>query len=82
VQRNRFPRSPTARSPGFGGVSERDKHICPICKKPFPNQSSLNKHLTSHSDDRPYECTECFKKFKRLDHLNSHALTHKGTSFT
>lgn len=67
------PRTPT--------MMERDKHTCPVCIKPFPNQSSLNKHLTSHSEDRPFECSECFKKFKRIDHLNSHAMTHRGTVF-
>eukprot|EP00124_Ichthyophonus_hoferi_P004774 Ihof_evm2s573 gene=Ihof_evmTU2s573 len=56
----------------------RHYHLCPHCEKDFPNLSSLNKHLTSHSQDRPHDCIVCSKKFKRFDHLSSHMLTHRG----
>eukprot|EP01134_Creolimax_fragrantissima_P001499 CFRG1499T1 len=51
--------------------------VCKFCSKDFANQSSLNKHMTSHSSDRPYSCSHCFKSFKRVDHLTSHTMTHR-----
>lgn len=35
--------------------------ICDQCGKAFATASKLKKHMTMHTDDRPYECEICNK---------------------
>lgn len=35
-------------------------------------RADLNHHLTSHSDERNFLCTECGKMFKTRKHLQKH----------
>ena len=51
------------------------KHVC-WCGKSFPTSFKLRRHLTSHSDVRPFACTypDCNGKFKARRQLRDHEL--------
>ena len=57
--------------------SKKGPFICTECRKEFSNQSTLTKHMITHSDERKFVCPQCSKAFKRHDHLNGHMLTHR-----
>lgn len=57
--------------------SKKGPFICSECRKEFSNQSTLTKHMITHSDERKFVCSQCSKAFKRHDHLNGHMLTHR-----
>lgn len=75
---------PITRNPPTTGHSTRGRKktkkgpfICSECRKEFCNQSTLTKHMITHSDERKFVCPQCSKAFKRHDHLNGHMLTHR-----
>lgn len=40
-------------------------HICHICKRVYERADHLTRHLRSHENARPYQCTRCPKRFNR-----------------
>ena len=54
--------------------SNRNAHLheCDHCHQAFLNKSSLENHMKSHSEERPFECDGCNKRFKHKKHLKSH----------
>mmetsp|Transcript_27571 Transcript_27571/g.24251 ORF Transcript_27571/g.24251 Transcript_27571/m.24251 type:complete len:87 (-) Transcript_27571:421-681(-) len=48
------------------------------CQKTFKHRSSLNRHLASHSKNKPLSCPygNCKKTFARLDSLHAHIKIH------
>ena len=58
-------------------VASKSSEPCHICCKTFRDASTLKRHLLTHSDERPYKCTECDKAFRRKDHLQEHVIVHK-----
>ncbi|XP_028307462.1 zinc finger protein 11-like [Gouania willdenowi] len=45
---------------------------CSLCGKYFARQVDMERHMKSHSEDRPYKCLFCQKKFKNPYILNRH----------
>lgn len=47
--------------------SENEKppalHSCSVCGKDFPYASKLQRHLRTHSGERPFPCAACEKRF-------------------
>ncbi|XP_069740969.1 transcriptional repressor CTCF-like isoform X2 [Narcine bancroftii] len=52
---------------------------CKLCLHTFPQRSSLNRHLTSHTNERPHKCHLCDKAFRTITLLQNHINTHTGT---
>jgi len=50
--------------------------VCFVCNKTFPYKSSLDGHVRSHMDQRPYQCEICGKAFKRTCDLLIHSRFH------
>ncbi|KAI0125178.1 hypothetical protein BJ170DRAFT_584813 [Xylariales sp. AK1849] len=51
-------------------------HICHICKRVYERADHLTRHLRSHENARPYQCSRCPKRFNRADLLTRHEATH------
>lgn len=41
-------------------------------------QKDMERHMLTHTGDRPFECELCHKRFSRRDKLNLHSRTHTG----
>ncbi|KAL5038118.1 hypothetical protein RTP6_005463 [Batrachochytrium dendrobatidis] len=46
------------------------------CGSVFQKIGKLNRHMISHSTERPYSCDKCDKSFRRKEHLAVHAQIH------
>ncbi|XP_057711466.1 zinc finger protein 30-like [Corythoichthys intestinalis] len=63
------PGRPAARQKARGKTD-----ACPICARSFDNVKTLNRHIQSHTDERPYPCVHCKKRFKHLHGLKRHQI--------
>lgn len=51
---------------------------CDICKKTYPNEWSLRRHMMAiHADNRHVQCDLCGKLYEKRS-LKSHMMTHTG----
>lgn len=48
------------------------------CSRRFARQSFLDRHVRTHTNERPYECMYCHQTFKRSDHLIAHQENNNG----
>ncbi|XP_070972658.1 zinc finger protein 770-like [Oncorhynchus clarkii lewisi] len=51
-------------------------HQCLACLKSFPSPSKLQRHMLTHTGQRPFGCYTCGKKFRQPTHLRIHSRTH------
>lgn len=51
------------------------KFACPLCPKMFTADNKLQKHLRSHTGERPFECRMCEKRFADGWYLKVHLKT-------
>ena len=58
--------------------STRMKQKCSQCDYEA-DQYQMKSHMSKHSNEKNFVCTECGKKFKRRASLNPHMLMHSGT---
>ncbi|XP_052261905.1 zinc finger protein 84-like, partial [Dreissena polymorpha] len=50
--------------------------VCHFCTKFFPSKSRRERHMKSHTGERPFTCDVCGKTFQRKDHLRAHSVVH------
>ncbi|XP_041467247.1 uncharacterized protein LOC121417579 [Lytechinus variegatus] len=55
-------------------TSPSKSNWCDICHKIVPGR--LARHKMTHSDVKPYQCTQCDKAFYRSEHLKRHLEVH------
>lgn len=51
---------------------------CEICGNILSSKGNLNKHIRSHTGERPYSCDICNKKFFKAEHVLMHKRIHTG----
>ncbi|XP_035530622.1 zinc finger protein 770-like [Morone saxatilis] len=51
-------------------------HQCHACLKCFPSVSKLQRHILTHTGQRPFGCEVCGKRFRQKTHLRVHCRTH------
>jgi len=47
-------------------------HVCNACKKGFVQKCSLDRHMATHSNNRPWNCPFCRETFKLKEYLKEH----------
>ena len=50
----------------------RIRHICKVCNRECPSKHKLRRHLSTHSEDRPFTCQACGRTFKWTGYLQKH----------
>ena len=48
------------------------RHKCPFCMKVFPRSANLNRHLRTHTGERPYRCEFCQRRFSISSNMQRH----------
>lgn len=54
------------------------RRVCHICGRECPSRHKLQRHLSTHSEKRPYNCEICGKAFKWTEYLSKHMRTQHG----
>nr|XP_015203941.1 PREDICTED: transcription factor HIVEP3 [Lepisosteus oculatus] len=52
------------------------KYVCQYCGRPCAKPSVLQKHIRSHTGERPYPCVPCGFSFKTKSNLYKHRKSH------
>ena len=56
-----------------GGMSnQKKKNVCPFCHVSCAKPSVLDKHIRTHTNERPYPCQPCGFAFKTKSNLYKH----------
>lgn len=63
-----------------GKVRSASKHVCPHCGRDCGKPSVLEKHIRSHTGERPFPCTSCGIAFKTQSNLYKHRRTQTHLS--
>jgi len=61
-----------------GGRRTKKMLPCDYCGKCFDRPSLLNRHLRTHTGERPHVCDICDKGFSTSSSLNTHRRIHSG----
>ncbi|GAU94745.1 hypothetical protein RvY_06468-2 [Ramazzottius varieornatus] len=57
-------------------------HACHECGRKFPWQSSLERHMYTHTGQKPYSCKWCPLKFSIKSNCERHCIRIHGKSFS
>ncbi|XP_048096572.1 transcriptional repressor CTCF-like [Alosa alosa] len=52
---------------------------CELCSYTSPRRSNLDRHMKSHTNERPHQCYLCDRAFRTVTMLRNHLNTRPGT---
>ncbi|XP_055901821.1 zinc finger protein 729-like [Eupeodes corollae] len=58
------------------GIKQSGRHKCSECGKIFFKASDLERHLRTHTKEKPYQCSVCSRQFALMSTLVHHMKTH------
>ena len=58
-----------------GGSGAKEVLQCGFCRLKCISASSLEKHMRTHTGERPHKCEVCLKTFVQKSHVNYHMKT-------
>ena len=50
----------------------RPRYFCPVCSRRFLNQSTMERHMVTHDQNKPYVCSVCSQGFRIKSNLHRH----------
>lgn len=53
-------------------LRSKQRHVCHVCGRSCPSKHKLKRHLSTHSEERPFNCQLCGKNFKWTEYLAKH----------
>lgn len=62
-----------------GRVQRDNKRKCPVCARTFSKTEHLERHVRSHTKEKPFQCQHCGRKYGRKYVVSS--LVAPGTDF-
>ncbi|XP_065666667.1 zinc finger protein ZFAT isoform X1 [Hydra vulgaris] len=68
----------TLNTKNVSGPDANSKFHCDICNKMFVSKRNVQRHMLSHTGEKPWMCEFCFKRFRQKPHLEQHVNIHKG----
>lgn len=63
---------------GSSKISPSGDKECSFCGKTFRTNGLLQRHITCHTGEKPFECTTCGKSFRQKGSLQTHMRKHTG----
>lgn len=57
--------------------STNTKYPCQYCSKAFRSQTDLQRHIRTHTNEKPFKCAECGNSFTLQNTLSIHLRTHQ-----
>ena len=54
--------------------SYEPSHQCKVCLKSFHLKQDLDRHMRTHSGEKPHVCSICDRRFARKQNLKTHLI--------
>ena len=68
----------TLNTKSVSGPDQNARFHCDICMRTFVSKRNVQRHMLSHTGEKPWMCEFCFKRFRQKPHLEHHVNIHKG----